>query len=39
MARIHPGEFFGNLIMWTGLVIAAVLLAETIRLRRRRGPM
>jgi ABC-2 type transport system permease protein len=39
MARIHPGEFFGNLIMWTGLVVAAVLLAETIRLRRRRGPM
>jgi ABC-2 type transport system permease protein len=39
LARIHPSEFFGNLIMWTGLVIAAVLLAETIRLRRRRGPV
>ena len=39
MARIHPTEFFANLMVWVGLVVAAVLLSETIRLRRRRDPL
>jgi len=39
MARIHPCEFFASMMLWVGLVIAAVLLSETIRLRRRRDPL
>ena len=39
MARIHPSEFFGSMTLWVGLVVAAVLLSETIRLRRRREPI
>jgi ABC-2 type transport system permease protein len=37
--RIHPSEFFGSMMLWVGVVVAAVLLSETIRLRRRRDPM
>jgi ABC-2 type transport system permease protein len=39
MARIHPSEFFTSMMLWVALVIAAVLLSETIRLRRRRDPL
>jgi len=39
LARIHPGEFFGSPTLWIGVVVAAVLFAATIRLRRYRGPM
>jgi ABC-2 type transport system permease protein len=39
LARIHPGEFFASPILWVGLMIAAVLLAGAVRLRRYRGPM
>ena len=39
MASLDPGKFFSAPGLWIGLVIAAVFLAATVRIRRYRGPI
>lgn len=38
-ATLIPHYFFSNPDLWTGLVVAAVFLFATVRLRRARGPI
>jgi ABC-2 type transport system permease protein len=39
MHHLDPGKFLSTPGLWTGLIVAAALLAATVRLRRYRGPI
>ena len=39
MATLIPHHFFSTPGLWTGLIVAAVLLFVTVRVRRYRGPI
>lgn len=39
LAQLAPGRFFSNPGLWLGLIVAALLLAAAMRLRRYQGPI
>jgi len=39
MTHLTPGHFLSSPGMWAGLIVAAIFLAVTVRLRRYQGPI